>query len=104
MRGHLTDDADAEPWSGERVPPDHFLGKPELGPHAPHLVFEERTQRLNQGELEVVGQTADIVMRLDVGRAGAPTGFDDVGIERALNEEFNIVFGIDLSSGLLETR
>ena len=56
---------------------------------------------------EVVGQPADVVVRLDVGRAGAAPRLDDVGIERALHEELDRLAvrargGDDVARRLLE--
>ena len=75
------------PGPGERLPPDDRLGQPELGADPAHLVLEQRPQRLDQLELEVVRQAADVVVALDRGRAGAAAGLDDVRVERALHEE-----------------
>ena len=62
-------------------------GQPELGADRAHLVLEQRPQRLDELELEVVGQPADVVVGLDRRRAGAAAGLDHVGVERALDEE-----------------
>ena len=62
-------------------------GRPSCSPTSAHLVLEQGAQRLDQLELEVVGQPADVVVGLDVGGAGAAAGLDDVGVERALHEE-----------------
>ena len=62
-------------------------GRPSCSPTSAHLVLEQRAQRLDELELEVVGQAADVVVGLDVGGAGAAAGLDDVGVERALHEE-----------------
>ena len=91
LGGHLADDADAEPRARERLAPHDRLGHAELEPDLAHLVLEQRAQRLDELELQVLGQPADVVVRLDVGRAGAATGLDDVGVERALDEELDRV-------------
>src|ERR1700754_1948341 len=62
------DDADGETGAGERVPPDDLCRQPELLAQCPYLVLEQRPQRLDQLEPEVVGEPADVVVRLDVGR------------------------------------
>ena len=79
------------PGPGERVPPDDLGGQPELLADQAHLVLEQRAQRLDQLELEVVGQAADVVVGLDVGGARAAAGLDDVGVERALHEELDLL-------------
>ncbi len=50
------------------------------------FVLEQKAQRLDQLQVHVFGQAADIVMRLDLGRAlGAR--FDHVRVERALRQK-----------------
>ena len=95
------------PGPGERLAPHDRLGQPELEADAPHLVLEQRAQRLDERELEVVGQAADVVVALDVGGAGAAAGLDDVGVEGALHEEVDGLavgagLGDDLAGGRLE--
>ena len=80
------DDADRQAGAGERLAPDEALGQAELGADGADLVLEERAQRLDEVELQVVGQAADVVVRLDRRRAGAAAGLDDVRVERALDE------------------
>ena len=86
LAGDLADDPDAEAGPGERLAPHHRGREAELLADQADLVLEERAQRLDQLELEVVGQAADVVVGLDVGGAGAAAGLDDVGVERALDE------------------
>ena len=80
------DDADRQAGAGERLAPDEALGHPELGAHRADLVLEQRAQRLDELELEVLGEAADVVVGLDRRRAGAAAGLDDVGVQRALHE------------------
>ena len=91
LAGDLADDPDAEAGAGERVPPDDLGRQAELLADQADLVLEQRAQRLDQLELEVVGQAADVVVGLDVGGAGAAAGLDDVGVERALHEEADLL-------------
>src|SRR5699024_2432685 len=67
---------------------------------------EQGAQRLDELELEVVRQTADVVVGLDVRRALATAGLDDVGVERALDEEAHLLvlacLRDDLAGGGLE--
>ena len=107
LAGHLADDADAEPGPGERLAPDDLRRQAELLADPAHLVLEQRAQRLDQRELQVVGQAADVVVGLDVRGAGAAAGLDDVRVERALHEELDRLavragLGDDLARGLLE--
>ena len=67
------------------------LGHAELEADLAHLVLEQHPQRLDQLELQVVRQAADVVVALDVRRAGAAAGLDHVGVERALHEELDRV-------------
>ena len=88
LAGDLADDPDPEARARERVAPDHRLGQAELLPHAPHLVLEERAQRLDELHGHVLGETADVVVRLDLrGDALGAARLDHVRVERALDEE-----------------
>ena len=87
MRRLAADDADRQARARERLAPDEPLGQPELGADRADLVLEQRAQRLDELELEVVGQAADVVVGLDRRRAGAAAGLDHVGVQRALDEE-----------------
>ena len=80
------DDAHREPGTGERLAPHDLLGQPELLADRAHLVLEQLAQRLDELEVHVVGQAADVVVALDV-RVVAAARLDDVGIQRALHEE-----------------
>ena len=90
LAGDLADDPDAEAGAGERVPADDLRRQAELLADLADLVLEQRAQRLDQLELEVVGQAADVVVGLDVRGAGAAAGLDDVRVERALDEELDL--------------
>ena len=74
-------------------------GRPELGADGADLVLEQRAQRLDELELEVLGQPADVVMGLDRRGARAAARLDDVGVQRALDEELRVA---DLGRLLLE--
>src|SRR3546814_20176664 len=67
------------------------LGQPELEADLADLVLEQGAQGLDQLELQVVGQPTDVVVALAVGRAGAATRLDDVRVERALDEELDLL-------------
>ena len=80
----------ARPGPGKRVSPDHGLGQTQLLADPPHLVLEELAQRLHELHLHVLGQSADVVVRLDLGgHTGLAPGLDHVGIERSLDQEAN---------------
>ena len=89
LRRLAADDADREAGPGEGLAPDEALGQAELGADGADLVLEQRAQRLDELELEVLGQAADVVVGLDRRRAGAAAGLDDVGVQRALDEELS---------------
>ena len=91
------DDADRQTGTGERVPPHDLGGKAEVQANLPYFVLEQGAQRLHKGELEVVGQTTDVVVALDVRGTGAAAGLHDVGVERPLNQELD---GLTLSASL----
>ena len=57
-RGFTADDADREAGTREGLAPDEALGKPELRADRADLVLEQRAQRLDELELEVLGQAA----------------------------------------------
>ena len=71
----------------------HLARQAELDADAPHLVLEQLAQRLDQLQLHVLGQAADVVVALDDMRlAGlAAGGFDHVRIDRALREEVDVL-------------
>ena len=101
------DDANRKPRPRERVSPDDLRRQAEVESHLPHLVLEEGAQRLHERELEILRQASDVVMALDVRRAGSATGLDDIRIERALNEELNRLavrtcLGDEIALGRLE--
>ena len=66
-------------------------GRPSSGADRADLVLEQRAQRLDELELQVVRQPAHVVVALDVGRAVAAAGLDDVRVERALDEELDVL-------------
>ncbi len=98
----LADDPDRQARAGERVPVDHRLGQAEREAELADLVLEQRPQRLDQRELQVVRQPADVVVRLDVRRPGTAAGLDDVRVERALDQELDVPLGVQLAGGRLE--
>ncbi|GGQ30916.1 hypothetical protein GCM10010215_63780 [Streptomyces virginiae] len=104
LLGDLADDADAEAGAGEGLALDDLVGQAELLADHADLVLEQLAQRLDELELDVVGEAADVVVRLDVRGAGAAAGLDDVRVQGALHEEGDrgAVLLEDLQLGLLE--
>ncbi|MBF6497408.1 hypothetical protein IU412_14290 [Nocardia cyriacigeorgica] len=84
----------------ERLTIDDLLGQAELTADRTHLVLEQQPQRFDELEFQIVGQAADIVVGLDVGRASAAAGFHHVRVERALYKELDLGRGA-LAVGLL---
>ena len=80
----------AEARARERLAPHDLLGQAELLADRAHLVLEQVAQRLDELEVHVVGEAADVVVRLDH-RVVAAARLDDVGVERALHEEPRVV-------------
>ncbi len=83
------------------------LRQAQLQPDPAHLVLEQRAQRLDQLELEVIGQPADVVVGLDVGRTGTAAGLHHVRVERALHEKVDLLagrarLGLQVAGRLLE--
>ena len=62
LGGLAADDADRQAGPRERLAPDEALGQAELGADRADLVLEQRAQRLDELELEVLGQAADVVV------------------------------------------
>src|SRR5438270_1056150 len=81
---------DGQPGPRERLAPHQPLGQSELSPDRADLVLEERTKRLHELEAEVLGQPADVVVRLDRGGPVPSARLDHVGVERSLNEEAGV--------------
>src|SRR5690606_1175108 len=72
---HLAEDAHAQARTWEGVAVDHVVGQAQLEADLAHLVLEQLTQRLDQLEVHLLGQTADVVVALDdVGLAGLGAG------------------------------
>jgi predicted ATPase/class 3 adenylate cyclase len=107
FRGDLADDPDGQARAGERLAADDRLRQAKLLPHPAYLVLEQGPERLDQAELQVIRQPADVVVRLDVGRAGAAAGLHHVRVQRALDQELARLavlagLGGDLPRGALE--
>jgi hypothetical protein len=93
----------ARPGPGEGLAPHEALGQPELGADGADLVLEQRPQRLDELEVQVVGQPADVVVGLDRRRARAAARLDDVGVQRPLDEELRALLALgELERLLLE--
>jgi len=60
LGGHLTHDAYGEAGAGERLTPDDVLRQAELLAHRPDLVFEQEPERLDEVEVHVLRQPADV--------------------------------------------
>jgi hypothetical protein len=103
LRGLAAHDADRQARAGERLAPDEALGSPSSAPDGADLVLEQRPQRLDELEVQVVGQPADVVVGLDRRRARAAARLDDVGVERPLDEELRALLALgELERLLLE--
>src|SRR5690606_9747737 len=86
--------------AGERLAPDDAIGQAELGRDGAHLVLEEQPQRLDEVEVEVLGEAADVVVRLDRrGAVAVAARLDHVGVQGALHEEAGV---LELARLLLE--
>lgn len=106
LLGHLADDPDTEAGARERLALDDLVRQAELLADHPDLVLEQLAQRLDELELQVLGEAAHVVVGLDVRGAGAAAGLDHVRVERALDQERDVLalgcLGDDLRLGLLE--
>ena len=90
----LADDPDPEARSRERLPPYDLGRQAELLADPAYLVLEQVAQWLDEGELQIVRQSADIVVALDVRRAGSAAGLDHIRVQRPLNEEVDSRAGL----------
>ena len=99
--GDVAQDADTESRAGERLSPYHFFRQTKLDAQRAHFVLEQRVQRLDELELHVFRQAADIVMRLDRLR-GLRAAFDDISIQRALCQPLDVLAHDELLDFLIE--
>ena len=84
----LTEDADAESWTGERVTSQQLRIQPHLAAYAAHLILEEHAQWLDDLEFHVVREPTDIVVAF-YGGAGTARGgdaLDDIRVDGTLSE------------------
>ena len=75
---------------------DKMLRHSELAAYGAYLILEEKTQRLTELKIHLLGQTTYVVMALD-GRAGDRERLDTVGIDGALGEPFHILYLVGLA-------
>ena len=72
--------------------PDQLLGDPERTADAAHLVLEEQAQRFDDPEVHLLGQPADVVVRLDRRRGAVDRHrLDHVGIDRPLRQPAHVL-------------
>ena len=62
---HLAEDAHAQARARERMAEHHLARQAEREAELAHLVLEQLAQRLEQLEVQRLGQAADVVVRLD---------------------------------------
>ena len=89
----------ARPGPGKGLTFDDLFGQAQFSADGAHFVFEQPSQWLDQVEVHMFGQAADVVMALDGGGV-ARTGLDHVWVEGTLHEILGI--GRDAAAGLLE--
>src|SRR5690554_224135 len=79
----------AKAGAGERLPENEFSRHAKLEAHGADLVLEEQPKRLDELEIHAFGKAAHVVMTLNdaLFPAAERDALDDVGINRALNEE-----------------
>jgi hypothetical protein len=90
----LAGDAHGEAGAGEGMTPQGAVRDAEAGTEGADFVFEELGERFEHFALlfELHDAIDAVVVRLDLaGDAAAGGAFDDVGIERALGEQFDVV-------------
>ena len=71
------------------MPPDDVFGEPQELAELADFILEEVAQGFDEVEAKFGGESADVVVELDVGRNArvAVARLDDVGVEGALGEE-----------------
>lgn len=90
----LAGNAHGEAGARERMTPQGTVRDAEAGTEGTDFVFEELGERFEHFALlfELHDLINAVVMRLDLaGDAAAGGAFDDVGVKRALGEEFDVV-------------
>ena len=86
VAGDRAEAAYAQSGTGERLTEYHIIGQTQRLADDSYFVLEQQLDRLDQLELQILGQTADVVVRLD-----AVCGLEDVGVDGALSEEGDVV-------------
>ena len=77
-------------YCGERLAADEVFRQTQLTAGLTCLVLKEVTQRLDDLlEIDVIRQTAYVVVRLDDGAFAAEAAFHDVGVDGALREKID---------------
>src|SRR5215469_9387486 len=90
--GHLAKNPNRQsrPWKG--LPLQNLIRHPQITANAPHLILEKIAQRLDQLQLHILGQAANIVVTLDSVRRTMNTArLDNIGIERSLHQPTNLI-------------
>ena len=85
VAGDRAEAADAQSGAGERLTEYHVVGQAQRLADDAYFVLEKELDRLDQLKLQVLRQTADVVVRLDA------VGLKDVGVDGALTEELDAV-------------
>src|SRR5581483_5647731 len=94
----LAQDSHRKSRAGKRLALQNLFRHTEIASDAADLVLEKVFQRLNELQVHLFGEPADIVMRLDGLRWAADRArFDHVGVESPLHQEFG--FGCSMSIG-----
>ncbi len=87
LAGDGADASHAEAGTGEGLTIDHIVGEAERLAHDAHFVLKEQFDRLDEVELQILGETAHVVVRLD-----AVLALQNVGIDGALREESDVLY------------
>ena len=86
LTGDGTDATNAETGAREGLTIYHIVGKTERFAYDADFVLEEELHRLDELEFQILGQSADVVVRLD-----AVFALQDVGINGTLCEEGDVL-------------
>src|SRR5262249_8968376 len=100
--GDVAEAAHRQTRPRKRLPPDNRIWQAERRADFADFIFKEITQRLNQLELQIRREAADVVVTLDgLGDLAAGGTFDYVGINRPLRQKLHALT-LQLAGGVGE--
>src|SRR5579859_30218 len=93
--GNLAQEPYRQSWARKRVFHQNFFRQAQVLANAADLVLEKVAKGLDEGKRHVFRQAADVMVCLDSGRWPLHRdGFNDVRVERSLDEPGDFAVGI----------